>query len=48
MAAGLADSLVWWSLTVRLLVAFVLTVAVNRLLIARAKGNAEMHEIHAR
>jgi len=47
MAAGLADSLFWWSLTVSLVVAFVLTVPVNRLLIARGKGHAVMHEIHA-
>jgi hypothetical protein len=47
MAAGLADSLFWWSLTVSLVVAFVLTVPVNRLLIARGKGHAVMHELHA-
>jgi Domain of unknown function (DUF4396) len=46
MAAGLADSLFWWSLTVSLVVAFVLTAPVNRLLIARGKGHAVMHEIH--
>jgi Domain of unknown function (DUF4396) len=47
MAAGLADILFWWSLTVSLVVAFVLTVPVNRLLIAQGKGHAMMHEIHA-
>jgi hypothetical protein len=47
MAAGLADSLFWSSLTVSLVVAFVLTVPVNRLLIARERGHALMHEIHA-
>jgi hypothetical protein len=46
MAAGLADGLFWWSLAVSLAVAFVLTVPVNRLLIARGRGHAVMHELH--
>ena len=45
--AGLADGLSWWSLTVSLVVAFVLAVPVNRLLIAPGKGHAVMHAIHA-
>jgi len=46
MAAGLADGLFWWSLAVSLAVAFVLTVPVNRMLIARGRGHAVMHELH--
>ena len=40
MAAGLADGLFWWSLALSLVVAFVLTVPVNRWLIARGRGHA--------
>jgi hypothetical protein len=47
MAAGLADGLFWWSLALSLLIAFALTVPVNRALIARGRGHAVMHEIHA-
>jgi Domain of unknown function (DUF4396) len=47
MAAGLADGLFWWSLALSLLIAFVLTVPVNRWLIARGRGHAVMHELHA-
>ena len=47
MAAGLASALFWWSLLVSLAVAFVLTVPVNRWLIARGRGHAVMHELHA-
>lgn len=47
LAAGLADGLFWWSLALSLVIAFVLTVPVNRLLIARGRGHAVMHEIHA-
>jgi hypothetical protein len=47
LAAGLGDPLFWWSLAVSLLVAFVLTVPVNRWLIARGRGHAVMHELHA-
>lgn len=46
IAAGLADGLFWWSLLVSLVVAFVLTVPVNRWLIARGRGHAVMHELH--
>jgi uncharacterized protein DUF4396 len=47
LAAGLADGLFWWSLALSLVIAFVLTVPVNRWLIARGRGHAVMHEIHA-
>jgi hypothetical protein len=47
LAAGLADGLFWWSLAVSLLIAFVLTVPVNRWLIARGGGHAVVHELHA-
>jgi hypothetical protein len=47
LAAGLGDALFWWSLALSLAIAFVLTVPVNRLLIARGKGHAVMHELHA-
>jgi hypothetical protein len=47
LAAGLADGLFWWSLVVSLAVAFILTVPVNRYLIARGRGHAVMHEFHA-
>jgi Domain of unknown function (DUF4396) len=46
MEAGLADALFWGSLAVSLLVAFVVTVPVNRALIARGKGHAVMHAFH--
>jgi hypothetical protein len=48
IAAGLGDSLFWWSLAVSLAIAFVLTVPVNRWLIARGRGHAVMHEVHMR
>ena len=44
LAAGLTDGLFWWSLLVSLAIAFVLTVPVNRWLIARGRGHAVMHE----
>ena len=47
LAAGLADGLFWWSLAVSLVIAFVLTVPVNRWLIARGRGHAVMHELHS-
>ena len=47
MAAGLGDGLFWWSLALGLVIAFVLTVPVNRRLIARGRGHAVMHELHA-
>src|SRR3982751_6080784 len=40
MEAGLLDVLFWGSLTFSLVVAFVVTVPVNRALIARGKGHA--------
>jgi hypothetical protein len=46
IAAGLADGLFWWSLIVSLAIASVLTVPVNRFLIARGRGHAVMHELH--
>ncbi len=47
MAAGLADGLFWWSLALSLVIAFVLTVPVNRWLVGRGRGHAVMHELHA-
>jgi Domain of unknown function (DUF4396) len=46
IAAGLADWLFWWSLLLSLVIAFVLTVPVNRWLIVRGRGHAVMHELH--
>jgi hypothetical protein len=43
-AAGLG-ALFWWSLAASLAIAFVLTVPVNALLIARGRGHAVMHEL---
>jgi hypothetical protein len=47
IAAGLADALFWWSLALSLVIAFAFTVPVNRWLIARGRGHAAMHELHA-
>jgi len=47
MEAGLTDPLFWGSLAFSLVVAFVVTVPVNRWLIARGKGHAVVHEFHA-
>jgi uncharacterized protein DUF4396 len=47
IAAGLAEGLFWWSLALSLVIAFVLTVPVNRWLIGRGRGHAVMHEHHA-
>ena len=44
MEAGLGDVLFWGSLSFALFVAFVLTVPVNRWLIARGKGHCAVHE----
>lgn len=44
--AELGDWLFWISLAVSLLVAFVITVPVNRTLIARGKGHAVVHAMH--
>lgn len=46
MDAGLGDALFWGALAFALLVAFVLTVPVNRWLIARARGHAVVHGLH--
>lgn len=47
LAAGLSDALFWWSLGLSLVIAFLVTVPVNRALIARGRGHAVMHEFHA-
>ena len=44
---GLPIGLFWWSLGLSLVIAFVLTVPVNRWLIARGRGHAVVHELHA-
>ena len=44
--AGLDSGLFWWSLAVSLLVAFVITVPVNRAMIERGKGHAVVHQYH--
>ena len=46
MAAGLTDLLFWASLASSLVVAFVVTVPVNRALIARGRGHAVVHQFH--
>ena len=46
MEAGLTSGLFWGALAVALAVAFVVTVPVNRWLIARGRGHAVMHEYH--
>lgn len=46
MDAGLADALFWGSLVVSLVVAFAVTVPVNRWLIARGRGHAVVHAHH--
>jgi hypothetical protein len=47
MDAGLASPLFWGALAFALAVAFVVTVPVNRWLIARGKGHAVVHQLHA-
>jgi hypothetical protein len=44
--AGLTDLLFWGSLIASLVIAFVITVPVNRWMIARGKGHAVVHEFH--
>jgi hypothetical protein len=44
MDAGLSDLLFWGSLAFSLVVAFALTVPVNRWLLARGKGHTAVHE----
>ena len=46
MDAGLASLLFWASLAFALAVAFVVTVPVNRALIARGRGHAVVHQHH--
>lgn len=46
MEAGLTSVLFWGALAFSLVVAFVITVPVNRWLIGRGKGHAVMHEYH--
>jgi hypothetical protein len=46
MDAGLGDLLFWGSLAVSLAVAFVVTVPVNRWMIARGLGHAKAHAAH--
>jgi hypothetical protein len=46
MEAGLLDLLFWGSLAFALVIAFAVTVPVNRALIARGKGHAVVHEYH--
>jgi hypothetical protein len=46
MAAGLLDGLFWGALALALAVAFVVTVPVNRWLIARGRGHAVVHAYH--
>ena len=47
MDAGLADALFWVSLAIALAVAFVVTLPVNRAMIARGLGHARVHHLHA-
>jgi hypothetical protein len=44
--AGLADLLFWTSLALSLVIAFVVTVPVNRWLIGRGRGHAVVHAYH--
>jgi len=46
LEAGLTDALFWGSLALSLVVAFVVTVPVNRALIARGRGHAVVHAYH--
>jgi hypothetical protein len=46
MAAGLTDGLFWGSLVLSFAVAFVVTVPINRWLIARGRGHALVHAHH--
>jgi uncharacterized protein DUF4396 len=46
LAAGLSDGLFWWSLIISLVIAFIVTVPVNRWLISRGKGHAVIHAYH--
>jgi len=46
MDTHLGDPLFWGTLAFSLMIAFVVTVPVNRWLIARGKGHAVIHEMH--
>lgn len=46
LLAGLTTGLFWGSLAVSLLIAFIVTVPVNRWLISRGKGHAVVHAMH--
>lgn len=46
MDAGVLDTIFWASLAFALAVAFVVTVPVNRWLIARGRGHAVVHQYH--
>ena len=46
MDAGLSSALFWGTLLASLAIAFVVTVPVNRWLIARGRGHAVMHQYH--
>ena len=46
MDAGLATWLFWLSLLLSLVVAFVVTLPVNRWMIGRGRGHAVVHEFH--
>jgi len=46
ISAGLTDLLFWGSLAFSLVVAFVVTVPVNRWMIARGRGHAVAHRYH--
>ena len=46
MDAGLDETLFWWSIAVGFAIAFVITLPVNRWLIARGRGHAVAHAYH--
>jgi len=46
MSAGLLDALFWWSLLASLVIAFLVTVPVNREMIRRGRGHAVVHTMH--
>ena len=46
LAAGLSDELFWWSLALSLVIAFVITVPVDRALIGRSYRRFVFHELH--
>ena len=46
MEAGLVDALFWGSLAFSLVVAFVVTVPVNKWVMGRGKGHAVVHQMH--